>query len=166
MLSTQKAILEARRTTFLKHGPFPDSPQTLLCLRSYAYTNTTGRAVNSFSNCSNLEAEHFLKFSIPDVPPAPSGKPGFLPFSLHSWLLRLLCPISSCSPVSHLSVLPYLQSAIHTDYDTCSIFLPNFTVSSCLFSRFAFSTLSDMYTSLCSVLITSAQKGWSLLIPW
>lgn len=145
MLSTQKAISETRTTTFLKHGPFPDSPQTFLCLRSYTYMNTqitTGPAVNSFSSCPNFEAKHFLNFSIPDVPLALSGKPGCLPPSLHSWLLRLHCSLPSCSPVSHVSVLPCMQSAIRINYYIRSIFLSkNFIVSSCLFSSFSFSTL-------------------------
>lgn len=37
---TKKSTSEARITTFLKHGPFPDSPQTFLCLRSYTHMNT------------------------------------------------------------------------------------------------------------------------------
>lgn len=145
MLSTQKAISEARRTTFLKHGPFPDSPQTFLCLRSYTYMNTqitTGPAANSFPSCPNSEAKHFLNFSIPDVPLALSGKPGCLLLSLHSRLPRLHCSLPSCSPISHISVLPRMQSAIHINHYTRSIFLSkNFVVSSCSFSSFSFSTL-------------------------
>lgn len=141
MLSTQKAILEPRRTTFLKHGPFPDSPQTFLCLRSYTYMNTqitTGPAVNSFSSCPNFEAKHFLNFSIPDVPLALPGKPGCLLLPLYSWLLRLHCRLQSCSPISHISVLSCMQSAIHINYYICSIFLSkNFIRSSCLFSSFS-----------------------------